>query len=325
MFMSAVANFPLRFSEILGQSRAQKVLRRLWDSSRLAHGYLFRGPRGVGKRSCAVIFAAHLLCPQPHADGGCGQCPTCRKLASANHPDLCFVRPEAGSIKIKQVRELRRDLEYPPFEAPFRITIIEDINTMTTEAANSLLKTLEEPPSDNVLILTATDESEVWPTIVSRCQSINFYLLSVAQTTAVLHRLAPETDEDGRREAALFAEGSPGTALRILEHDMIALYQRVTAAVEAGIESTGHAELELLEAAAAMAALKDEVEMFLGMLRTWIYEKMAQGGSRALAGSRVQLDAVDEAVGQLRRHCNRALVCEVLLFNLQRSMQRVVS
>ena len=131
---------------VLGQEKAKKMLRRAVRGNRLSHAYLFRGPAGVGKKTLARAFGNYLNCQNPtNGQDACASCQSCHKLKSGNHPDLLVVEPEGVSIKIKQIRELKHALTFPPFEANYRIVLITDVHAMRREAANSLLKILEEP------------------------------------------------------------------------------------------------------------------------------------------------------------------------------------
>ncbi|MCK4839939.1 MAG: ATP-binding protein, partial [Desulfobulbaceae bacterium] len=151
---------------ILGQEKAKKMLRRAVANNRLGHAYLFRGPVGVGKKTLARAFGNYLNCQNPtDSQDACTICQSCRKLKSGNQPDLLVIEPEGVSIKIKQIRELKHALTFPPFEAKYRIVLITDIHTMRREAANSLLKILEEPPVGNQLLLTGDEASAILPTI----------------------------------------------------------------------------------------------------------------------------------------------------------------
>ncbi|MCK5480956.1 MAG: DNA polymerase III subunit delta', partial [Gammaproteobacteria bacterium] len=144
-----------RFINLLGQDKAKSLLREAVARDRMSHAYLFRGPDGVGKKRAALTFASYINCQDPDMDDACGQCISCKKYLSGNHPDLLSVQPDTAVIKIGQIRELKKQLVFPPLEAKCRVVVIEDVHTMKREAANSLLKTLEEPPEQNLLILTA--------------------------------------------------------------------------------------------------------------------------------------------------------------------------
>ena len=288
---------------------------RMFSSDRMAHAYLFRGPDGVGKRLCAHLVAARVNCARPDENGACGVCPSCRKCLSGNHPDLVSVSPINGTIKIDTVRELCRSLSYAPYESRYRVVVIEDIHTMTTAAANSLLKTLEEPPEQNLLILTAEASRELLQTVVSRCQVIPFHGLSLAQTVRVLKERQPELDGEEAELLAGLSDGSPGTALVLQKKDLTGSYHDVRELLETKRSSLAGVS-DLLACAEQLAGLKEDLVLFLGLLRMWVRDRMLEQPAGA-AIWRQQLESVDRAERQLARNCNRTLVCEVLLFNLQ--------
>ena len=305
----------LSFTSLIGQERAKNSLSRMFNSDRLAHAYLFRGPDGVGKRLCAQLVAARLNCARPDENGACGSCPSCRKCLSGNHPDLVHVSPVNGTIKIDVVRELCRSLSYAPYESRRRVVIIEDIHTMTTAAANSLLKTLEEPPEQNLLLLTAEASRELLQTVVSRCQVISFHGLSVAQTIHVLKSRQPDLDGEEAELLAGLSDGSPGTALVLQKKDLISIYREVRELLETKRASSAGVS-DVLVCAEQLAGLKEDLVLFLGLLRMWVRDRMLEQ-SGDIRMWRLRLECINRAERQLARNCNRTLVCEVLLFNLQ--------
>ncbi len=168
------------FREILGQDWVVSHLKAARLAGRLAHAYLFLGPAGVGKATTARALAAALNCEQLGADGdACGVCPSCRRLQAGTHPDFLVISPEEGKtqIEIEQIRELRRLTEYPPLGGGWRVVVIKPAEALTVQndaAANALLKTLEEPPPQHLLVLIARGEADLLPTIVSRCHKLAF-------------------------------------------------------------------------------------------------------------------------------------------------------
>jgi DNA polymerase-3 subunit delta' len=161
------------FRDFPGQDRAKKLLQHALRSGRVAHAYLFAGPSGSGRHELALAFAQALFCER-EADDACGECLSCRKLRHGNHPDLHIIQPDGASVKIEQIRELQRDLSYRSAGAGYKVYIIEAAETMTVQAANSLLKFLEEPQSPVVAILIAPGPKSVLPTIQSRTQLVPF-------------------------------------------------------------------------------------------------------------------------------------------------------
>ena len=312
-----------------GQNQARELVGRSLAGDRLPHAYLFRGPEGVGKQLFARGLAAAINCKVSHGLSACGKCSSCIKFAAGSHPDFLSVAPEKGAIKIGTIRELIRKLSFAPYEAELRVVLIEDVHTMRQEAANSLLKTLEEPPDNNLLILTADSSGALLQTIISRCQVIPFYALTVPETTTILRTVAPEMDEKTAQLLARLAEGSPGKALLFYQRELVAFCLELVALLADPEASGDRAVGKLLQMAERMAALKDDLPRLLGLVRLWIRDSLLEGvgqdGGTGFGIARkdwnnkqyfAKLQAVDRAEKELGRNCNRTLVCEVLLFQL---------
>ncbi len=188
---------------------------RLLKSGRMAHAYLFAGPKGIGKSQTALFVAKLVNCEKRiagHTLEACGQCSSCLRIVSRNHPDLYFIDcGQTESIKIAQVRELITRLQMRGFEAATKICIIKDIETMTSDSSNALLKTLEEPAKDTLLILTTSVPEENLKTVVSRCQLIKFYPLSMPLVRDHLIAQAG-LDQSVAQCLAAFSEGCLGKA-----------------------------------------------------------------------------------------------------------------
>lgn len=185
----------MRLREIVGQQRVVDALQRSRAGNRVAHAYLFEGVNGCGRRSTALALIASLFCQQPEGDGeACGVCPSCKKLAAGNHPDLHLLQPlpDKRDISIEQVRELQQMLALRPFEAKRKACLIEPAERMSAGAANALLKTLEEPPGHGLLILLSNQADLLLSTVRSRCQHLRFAPLEVADLTGLLERQGME-------------------------------------------------------------------------------------------------------------------------------------
>jgi DNA polymerase-3 subunit delta' len=204
------------FSQILGQERAIGFLKKVISGEKIPHAYLFTGINGVGKKSTALALAQAVNCQAPVDYEGCGQCLICRQMDSGNFPDRIFVEPDGRNIKIEQIRELNRNLNYKPVSGKYRICIIDRAEMMTEEAANSFLKTLEEPPPGNIIILKVVDPLDLLPTIVSRCQRVPFRPLPLP---VIQEWLVSEMHEDSQRALLIagLSEGSLGKAIEIRE------------------------------------------------------------------------------------------------------------
>lgn len=313
------------FSHLLGQQRAVSMLTRSLHSERIGHAYLFRGPSGVGKKLFAEAMAMALNCRKAGPANACRECVSCRKYISGNHPDYVVEYPDKGAIKIDQVRKLCKSLNYPPYESRQRIVVLEEVHTMRPEAANSLLKTLEEPPEGNVLILTAETSKIILATIRSRCQVIPFFPLTQAETEHILqekHNIAEE--ESGI--LARISEGSPGQALMYHQTKMIEIWQEVIHVLGDVSFKDDSKSGDVLQLAQKMADLKENLPSLFGLLRIWFRDKLVEYSASTAHNYQytcatetifTKLEFVNRAEQQLARNCNRALVCEILLFRLQ--------
>ncbi len=317
------------FSGLYGQEKAKSLFCRSLRSGRVPHAYLFRGPDGVGKRLFAQGVAAAINCRERLGPMACGNCSSCRKFRSQNHPDFLVIRPVKGVIKIEQIRQLAKELSYPPFESETRIAVLEDVHTMRREAANSLLKMLEEPPSNNLLILTAESSQEILATITSRCQVVPFTQLSISDTSAIL--AAHGIESGAALLLARLSEGSPGKAMLFQKSEMVGVWREVVDVLQNPAILADRDVGVVLRLAEKMAAQKDDLPAFLGLLRIWIRDLLI---AAPVTGEAVRddisprkswssgelfakLQVIGRAERELARNCNRNLVCEVLLFGLQ--------
>ncbi|HID69136.1 MAG TPA: DNA polymerase III subunit delta' [Desulfobacterales bacterium] len=312
-----------------GQHQSKMLLAGSLASDRLAHAYLFRGPEGVGKQLFARGLAAAVNCKDSHGLSACGVCSSCVKLAAESHPDFLIVSPDKGAIKINQIRSLIKTLSFDPYEAKTRVVLIEDVHTMRQEAANSLLKTLEEPPENNLLILTANSAGNVLQTIISRCQTIPFYSLTSEETAEILRREDGEMDSETALLLARLSEGSPGKAMLYHHLGLVDFWKElVVLLTDKG--SNGDKEVgRLLLMAESMAGLKEDLPHLLGLIRLWIRDCLLDFYGQRIDAEMLnirkdwnseqyfaKLQAIDQAEKELSRNCNRTLVCEVLLFQL---------
>ena len=210
-----------------------------------------------------------------------------------------------------------------------RVVVLEDVQTMRREAANSLLKTLEEPPENNLLILTADASQEILATLTSRCQVVPFSQLTIDDTVAIL--VQQGLDREAARLLARLSEGSPGKALLFQKTKMIGLWRKLVSFLSDPAVDNDRDVGELLHLAENMAVLKEELPSLLGLLKIWLRDLLL-GDVQSSAAVQddagpvknwnskelfAKLQAIDRAERELARNCNRSLVCEVLLFKLQ--------
>ncbi len=203
----------MQFREIVGQSSACMQLRRAFLHGRLSHAYIFDGPEGVGKRTTALALAALLLCETPHEGDSCGACASCKQLAAGTHPDCHLIAPDGRGIKIKQIRELRARLSGTASYGGYTVVIIDAAETMTLEAANAFLKTVEEPQGPTCFILVTNGAERLPDTIRSRAQTVRFAPLSQAN---LAHLLGTAADTPEGHIALDLAQGSISRAQALL-------------------------------------------------------------------------------------------------------------
>lgn len=205
--------------DLIGHDWAVDYLRRRLGGGSLRHAYLFCGPESVGKGALVLRLAQGLMCTQaPSAADRCGQCQSCRQVAREQHPDLHVVRAEVegGAIKVEQIRELQRQIALTPYQAAWRLALVEQADNLTTGAGNALLKTLEEPPDRVILVLTAGSSQSLLPTLVSRCEVLNLRTVPMAVIQAGLRRAGLPPGQAELLAAASL--GRPGLALRLAEN-----------------------------------------------------------------------------------------------------------
>ncbi|MBE9523649.1 MAG: DNA polymerase III subunit delta' [Chloroflexi bacterium] len=209
---------------MIGHSWATDILRKHIANQRLRHAYLITGPPGVGRRTLALRISQSLNCTQPLAPGvPCRNCHTCQRIAMMQHPDLSIVEAEEGSrtIKIDQVRTLQRGIMLAPYEAPYRIALLLNFEQANPNAANALLKLLEEPPPKVIMLLTALDTESLLPTIVSRCEQIPLRSLSIEITAQGLETQWDIPAEEAKSLSHI-SGGRPGFAITLHQNTDIA-------------------------------------------------------------------------------------------------------
>ncbi len=354
------------------------MLKRAASGGRLPHAYLFCGLEGSGRRTAARMLAAALSCAAPEAGEACGRCPSCGKLARDTHPDLILVEPEAEArkkglagaggdeepeggakkdeagvsgrkgllIKIDQVKRLCRRLSFPPVEGRMRVGVIWPAGSLREEAANALLKTLEEPPAGNLLILCCREPGDVLPTIASRCQAVGFAPLP--QDVVRDWLLAQGAGEEAALQLAYLSGGSLSRAARWLEPR---LWERRRGLLEGCARLEGAAAAQAMELAAglwppprgedktaAMAALMD----LLGALKSFWRDALVIAATgeagrvvnrdfrealAALAAGRGPaellrpLAEVERAQAAIEANCDAQLALEVMFLALSRPPQ----
>ena len=202
---------PMSFDSVVGQSALTTTLKNAVKSGKLAHAYLFCGPRGVGKTTCARIFAKTINCEHPHEDGeACNECESCKAFNEQRSFNI-FELDAASNNGVEQIKALMEQTRIPPQVGKYKVFIIDEVHMLSSAAFNAFLKTLEEPPSHVIFILATTEKHKILPTILSRCQIYDFERMTVPNTIKHLAMVAEKEGIKYEEQAlAVIAEKADG-------------------------------------------------------------------------------------------------------------------
>ncbi len=286
---------PQSFDQIVGQEHVTQTLKSAIAQGKVAHAYLFSGPRGVGKTSAARILAKSLNCENGISADPCQKCANCVEITQGSSLDVLEI-DGASNRGIDEVRALRENVKFSPVSGRFKIYIIDEVHSLTHDAFNALLKTLEEPPAHVKFIFATTEAHRVLPTILSRCQRFDFkriptYLL-VQKLSEIAKQEKIEIDTESLNEIALSSGGGLRDAQTIL--DQLSAYSGKK--IEKGIvrEILGLIEREVLEQFIAFVAERDTVKL-LDLVR-----QLEERGTD-----------LGQLVNNLIQHCRNLMICQV--------------
>ena len=318
------------------QPIAARLLKNSLVHQRVAHAYLFEGERGTGKKAGSLLMAASMFCEENGQDvKPCGQCGNCKRIKSGNHPDVHIVEPDGLSIKIDQIRSLRTEFSKSGMESKRKLYIIIDAEKMTVQAANSLLKFLEEPHSETTAVLVTEQPQQLLPTIISRCQSVPFYPLGPEVFAEKLEQAGVP-----KGKAALLAAltNDLGEAVRLNDDDWFAQARKIVlklyevlkenplyAMTSLQMDWMGHFKEKAqhdLGLSLLLYIYKDILNIQLGKDRQLVYPDQRQTLEKdALQTSMKrlskQMTAILEAKRKLHANMNPQLLMEQLVLNLQ--------
>lgn len=222
---------PSGFDTLVGQAPVKQALMNALSSGRIAHAYLFTGPRGTGKTTTARIFAKALNCQNGPTNHPCGECLNCRQITDGSALDVQEL-DAASNRGVDDIKNLNKNADFAPVNCRYKVYIIDEAHMLTTEACNALLKTLEEPPEHVVFILATTEPQKILPTIHSRCQRFDFHPITQEEIVAHLQKVAEGSDIKAEKEAleliAAASEGGMRDALSLLEQCGV-MAEKVTA------------------------------------------------------------------------------------------------
>lgn len=321
---------------ILGHEWAVDLLRSNLVNGRLRHAYLFCGPPGIGRRTLALKLAQSINCEQREPAGDpCGHCPACRQIEKMQHPDLTVVQAEqvGGNLKVQQIREMQHSLSLSPYAGRYRVALILRFEEANPNAANALLKTLEEPPERVVLMLTATEPESLLPTIVSRCEMIRLRSLPLETVSTGLQTHYGVSQEKAELLAHI-SGGRPGLSIQYLQ-DPELLSKR-----QSYLEDLGHLltarRVERFAYADQLSKGKDNIGDIIQTWATfWRDVMLVQSGSNvpvtnldriheiqktarhvSLKNAKALIAKIDRTQYLLSRNVNKTLTLEVLVLDL---------
>jgi DNA polymerase III subunit delta' len=275
-------------SSVLGQEGALGILRRALASGRVAQAFLFEGAPGVGKMTAARALAQTLECEK---ETGCGECGQCRKVAEGLHPDVIVVEPDGQFIKIAQVRQVTARAAYRPHEGRARVVIFDGADAMNLEAANALLKTLEEPPAQTHFVLVSSAPERLPVTVRSRCQRVRFAPLPTEVVAGWLERERGMAQAEAHAIAAL-SSGSLARAAELASGEALPMRREHALVTAMGAGDGRVVNVDLAGEVERLAAL---------------------GPSRL----RRRIDVVIEAEEQLKGNVNPQLLLENMMLRLR--------
>lgn len=320
---------------LTGHDWAVDMLKKHVVDGTTRHAYLFAGPPGLGRRTLALRFAQALNCQMPIQAGiPCGQCRDCSQIEAMQHVDLMIVQAETegGTLKVDQIREARRSLTFKPYQSKYRVAIFLRFQEANDNAANALLKTLEEAPSYAVLILTADNPEQLLPTIVSRCEVLRLRPLKVEEVKRDLEDRGIEINQANL--IAHISGGRPGYARRLFESDSLLQTREERLNDLQGLISASR--VEKFAYADRLARDKDSMrQVMLIWLSYWrdVMLRTAQAGTSLvnldrnveiedlagrlnLSSARGVVSGLENALEKMEKNVNPRLLAEVMLLDL---------
>lgn len=295
-----------------GQQKSVARLFSAYTKDKLNHAYLFLGPAHIGKTTLARILAGAYLCTEK--PGPCSSCKSCTLIAAGNHPDLVVNDTEAP-LKIEEIRELQSKLNLTPFMGHRKACLLIGANRMTIEAANSLLKTLEEPPANSLIILTAETLSGLPSTIISRCQTIRFTPVTKQELEEFI------TSEFGVNDPELFvtSQNKPGLALALLkEPELQEKYEQAEAEIEELFTATVNAGFKWSETLSKKN--KEEISWYLDVMLLVIQKKVSKAAALSTSKTKALLNLAKTILGYktyLYQNVNSRLLLDVLSLKMR--------
>ena len=289
------------FEQIIGNKRNKEILEKTIKINKVSHSYVFWGTEGIGKKLIAKEFAKNILCLTKQMNN-CG-CKSCIEFDSDNNPDFILIESEEGKIKIEKIRELQRKLAEKPIISNNKVYIIDNADTMTTEAQNCLLKTLEEPPEYLTIILICTNEDGLLGTIKSRCTRIHFENLTEKE---VKEYLESKNETNISKNVLELAQGSIGKIERVKENPDT--YENIEKIL---LQMENKDLLEVIDLAEVIYKSKEEINLILEYMNV-ILLRLAKENIKYIKCIAI----VEETKKRLKANSNYDMSIDNMLFNI---------
>lgn len=339
---------PRRFQDLVGQEHIARTLLNAARQGKVAHAYLFCGPRGTGKTSAAQIMSRAVNCLSPVNSEPCGECEACRRILAGSSMDILEI-DAASNRGIDEMRELRERVKYTPAQEKYKVYIIDEVHMLTTEAFNALLKTLEEPPKHVIFILATTEPHKVPVTVISRCQRFDFHRIGQRAIIAHLADICRREEVQAAPEAleliARRAEGGLRDAISLLDQCVVASEEAITLQTISQVLGIVDEDFVAKMAVAiakcnAMAVMKGvdilsaegrDLRQFLQQLLEYVRQQLLYGighKNKAVIGSRRALQMLRDLVDgdqKLKTSLTPRLTLEIALLTACRLEQQAAA
>ncbi len=299
---------------IVGHRRQRELLSIMAASGEIPHAMIFEGPSKLGKRTTAVEFVGKLFC---ETGDGCGSCRPCSDLAKGSHPDLTMVVAEGREIQISQIRSLAGRFSLKPYSAPIKAAIIDDAHLMNRESQNSILKLLEEPGGDSVMILVTDHPEILLQTVRSRSRRITFFPIGEGEIESFLRERGCK--DTSIEEIRLFSFGRPGLAVDFLSDPTAIATRKERVEGLLSVISADAPFRKRMEHAKELAEdpvkTEEALETWLSYFRALMIKKVESG--HPLSGVKRSLEAIDSSIDLVSRtNANKRMVLERLIMEL---------
>lgn len=291
------------FENILGNEKNKQILEKSVRLHKSSHSYIFWGTEGIGKKIIAQKFAKMLLCMESKEGKYCEKCKSCIEFNSNNNPDFLVIEPNEGKVKIEQIREMQKKIAEKPIISEKKVYIINDADTMTTEAQNCLLKTLEEPPEYATIILICSNENNLLSTIKSRCTRMYFEPIPNEEIKRYVEK---QYDENISKNIIELSQGSIGKVIKLKENQE--LYENLE---EILIGLKNKDLIDIIQMSEGIYKTKDEINSILEYINVLLIELSKRDMKYIKC-----ISIIEETKKRLKANSNYDMCIDNMLFNI---------